>query len=247
MSVQHEEHSELIEDICYLEHLISVEKQHIKARMLTRVGNAQSMDDKVDVLSDELSHTLATMSARIQLIEQSLSTAKQHQTVLKKVETHQGEEAKIKSIPSLATALKISVVDLAARNKLYPLKHASDGRPYVDFCPGDAVNFVLPLDRSAKKTLAVDIIGINSSEVHGLELWIDGHRLKHKVKKVNSIQRLICYLPKSTTGNKTYAELKYNTVKGSASLGLSDVNCVDKLSILAGVNTLFREKINGGA
>ncbi|QLE86083.1 hypothetical protein FLM48_14020 [Shewanella sp. Scap07] len=238
MSVQHEEHNELIEDICYLEHLISAEKQDIKARMLARIGNADSIEDKVDVLSDEIAHTLATMSARIQIVEKTLVSGTGLQPIKAGGEATAGfnvEPGRPRAKVDLLETVKLSIADIAKRNNLYGLQHDSKGLPFCAIRPDTEINFVLPVARNKTQTLAVNLLGeSDESLMKKVEFSIDGHQLPHKLKIVEGTLRLICYLPRSKTKNKTYVSIVFPKATADADyiVKLSDVNCVPKLSVV---------------
>ncbi|WP_108947105.1 hypothetical protein [Shewanella halifaxensis] len=234
MSRYSEESKQIIEDICYFESLISTDKQIIKQRMLTRVSNVNTLDDKAAVMCEEVSEVLANMSARLGVMETLLSADKNLSSAAKKIDTLSEYSAtEVGSV--LLDSVKLSIVDIGYRNGLWGLMHTLNNAPYHKLASGSEVNFVLPINRSVKQTLAVDVIEAAPQRLlNDSCFYIDGHKLKHRVKTINGVTRLICYLPKSKTGNTTYVSLKLPvTNEQDFKFYLSDVNCVPKLTLSA--------------
>ncbi|GIU03078.1 hypothetical protein [Shewanella algidipiscicola] len=232
MNIDSDESKQIIEDICYLENLIDTEKTQFRQAVATKLANAESIDDKAEVIVDEVALVLATMSARISVIEKVLTSDEKisPNTVLSQKKTSSKVEV---NNTALLDEVKLSIVDIGKRNDLWHLTHTPDNKPYYALAPNSKVNFVLPINRKIKQTLAVDIIQAKPHGLlNGVQFHIDGHKLKHKVKTVDGITRLICYLPKSKTGNTTYVTVILPDSNGDEyKFMMSDVNCVPKLSL----------------
>lgn len=241
MSKYNNEHQALIEDIYYLENLISVEKEQIKQRLIGRLSNSQSVEEKADVMGDEIAHILSTMSARIQVIEKVLSVENQTNEAISKVENILGQTNK-EVTPVLLDSILLSIVDIGTRNHLWNLQHSLDNKPYYSLPAGSEVNFVLPINRKNKQTLAVDVIDFSSQNMlKTISFFIDGHKLKHKIKTVNGIIRLVCYLPESKNNDTTYVSLQLpkQTKGNNFMFYMSDVNCVPKPKIAHVISQLM--------
>ncbi|CAH1552818.1 hypothetical protein [Vibrio rotiferianus] len=225
-----QEHREIIEDICYLEHLLESESKEIKQKIITRVATAQSMEHKVEVLSDEVAKAIATISTRVQIIEKALQLQEDSVASIQKnapelkIDTHVNNTA-------LCDSLKIAILDIAKRNNLHGMKRDDNQVPYFDIFGNQEINFVLPINRTVKQCLAIDTKSTAPNVLDKVEIAVDGHHLKHRIKTVSGTVRLICYLPKSSTGNTTYISLTMPKEGRDVSLGLSDVHCVPKKSV----------------
>jgi hypothetical protein len=68
------ERDQLAEDILYLEYLIDVEKNDIKRKLTQRVTQADSDDGRIAAICDEISSSLAQLSARVVVLEKVLAS-----------------------------------------------------------------------------------------------------------------------------------------------------------------------------
>ena len=217
----------------YLEYLIDVEKNDIKSKLTQRLTQTDSNNEKIDVICEEISSALAQIVARV--------------VVLEKVLVSRGEKdvpGKFESIKSssadkpLKAEVSVSVQEIGARNSLRRIKYSDSGSPYFQIMPDSTIEVDLAIDRSEKRTLAVNICGeIDHAFLNKVEILIDGEHIKHKIAHVKDYDRLVCHLPVMRDRRTTQVVITTPNVS-SGSLCLSDIHCVSRQTLSGFVKQL---------
>ncbi|WP_426415791.1 hypothetical protein [Aestuariirhabdus sp. LZHN29] len=242
MSMTDEPQREVFDDILYLESLINVEQKTIKKNFRARLEGKLGEDERLDAICDELSFTLAQVSARLSVIEQTL-------VLDGHVTTEQHESLNIKQQQLAAQSLmrdecKLSIEKIGRENHLGHLQHTSNNLPYHSLSPASTVKLILPINRASKKTLAVDIADVSDKQLlDRAVIKVDGVKLKHKHAVINGQLRLLCYIPPSKKlSDHTHVELLTPEHGGDQQFRfyLSDVHCVPKSSMLKAIKTLLK-------
>jgi hypothetical protein len=235
MSILSEERQQLVEDIHYLEYLISVEKQDIKERITKRINNSAPLTEQISSISDELSAVLGQFSARIALLEKSLINDQLPKLVPEKKPDMNQSSTNLSAVANVEETL-VSIVDIGLQNGLGTLRHNKDKAPFHYVMPNASVNFNFNINRLEKKTLVVEVIKVSDrSFLDKISIVVDGQHLKHKVTELNSKIRLLCYLPTNNSAGNTSVVLKFPEQPTNAhdiyEFCLSDVHCVPKMTI----------------
>ena len=213
------ERDQLAEDILYLEYLIDVEKNDIKRKLTQRLTQVDSDGERIDVICDEISSSLAQLSARVAILEKVLVSRGEKDVAEKfgSIKPSSAEEP-------LKAEVSVSVQEIVARNSLSRIKYSDSGRPYFQIMPDSRIEVDLAVDRSEKRTLAVNICGeIDHAFLNKVEILVDGERIKHKVARVKDYDRLICHLP-VIPGRRTTQVAIITPNVSSGSFCLSDIH-----------------------
>ena len=227
------ESDQLAEDILYLEYLIDVEKNDIKRKLTQRLTQVDSDGDRIDVICDEISAALAQIAARVAVLEKVLVRRGE-----KDVPEKSGNIRPSSAEEPLKAEVSISVEEIVQRNSLSWVKYSDSGRPYFQIMPDSRIEVDLAVDRSEKRTLAVDICGeIDHAFLNKVEILVDGEHIKHKVTHVKDYDRLICHLPVITDRRTTEVEILTPNVS-AGSLCLSDIHCVSRQTLSGYVKQL---------
>ncbi len=209
------ERDQLAEDILYLEYLIDVEKNDIKRKLTQRVTEVDSDGERIDLICDEVSSALAQLSARVAILEKVL---------VSRIGSSSAEEP-------LKAEVSVSVQEIGKRNALSRIKYSDSERPYLQIMPDSRIEVDLAVDRSEKRTLAVNICGeIDHAFLKKVKILVDGKRKKHKVIHVEDYDRLICHLPVIPDRRTTEVEILTPNVS-AGSLCLSDIHCVTRQTL----------------
>ncbi len=227
------ERDQLAEDILYLEYLIDVEKNDIKRKLTQRLTQVDSDGERIDVICDEISSSLAQLSARVAILEKVLVSRGEKDAPEKfgSIRPSSAEEP-------LKAEVSVSVEEIGERNSLSLVKYSDSGRPYFQIMPDSRIEVDLAVDRSEKRTLAVNICGeIDHAFLNKVEILVDGERIKHKFTNVKDYDRLICHLP--VIPDRRTTEVKIITPNvSSGSLCLSDIHCVPRQTLSGFVKQL---------
>ncbi len=227
------EREQLAEDILYLEYLIDVEKNDLKRKLTQRLTQVDSEGERIDAICDEISSSLAQMSARVSVIEKVLVTRGEKAV--------SDKSANISHFPveqPLEFEVSVSVQEIGEQNLLAHVKYSDSGTPYFQIMPDSHIKVELAVDRSEKKTLAVNVCGeIDRAFLNKVKILVDGERIKYKVAHVNDYDRLICHLPVVPGRRTTKVEILTPNVS-SGSLCLSDIHCVPRQTLSGYVKQL---------
>ena len=227
------ERDQLTEDILYLEYLIDVEKNDIKQKLTQRLTQVDSDGERIDVICDEISSSLAQLSARVAILEKVLVSREE-----KDVPEKSGNIRPSSAEEPLKAEVCVSVQEIGDLNSLSRVKYSDSGQPYFQIMPDSRIAVDLAVDRSEKRTLAVNICGeIDHAFLNKVEILVDGERIKHKVTHVKDYDRLICHLPVKPDRRKTEVEILTPNVS-SGSLCLSDIHCVSRQTLSGFVKQL---------
>ena len=227
------ENDRLAEDILYLEYLIDVEKNDIKRKLTQRLIQIDSDGERIDVICDEISSALAQIAARVAVLEKVLV-----RRGTKDVPELSGNTRPSSAEEPLKAEVSVSVEEIGERNSLSWIKYTDSGMPYFQIMPDSRIEVDLAVDRSEKRTLAVNICGeIDHAFLNKVEILVDGKRLKHKVAHVEDYDRLICHLPVMRDRRTTQVAIITPNVS-VGSLCLSDIHCVPRQTLSGFVKQL---------
>lgn len=220
------ERDQLAKDILYLEYLLDVEKNEIKQNLRQRLAQADSETERIETICDEISTSLAQISARVSVIEKVMVSR------MDKVNPENIDGTR--SYPAqepLKAQVNVSVKEIGERNSLSPIKYTDSGQPFIQIMPDSRIKVDLAVDRSEKKTLAVNVCEeIDRAFLNKVKILVDGEHIKHKVACVNDNDRLICHLPVKAGKRKTEVDIVTPAVS-SGRLCLSDVHCVSRQTL----------------
>ena len=107
------ERDQLAEDILYLEYLIDVEKNDIKRKLTQRLTQVDSDGERIDVICDEISSSLAQLSARVAVLEKVLVSRGG-----KNVPEQSGNIRSPSAEEHLKAEISVSVQEIGKRNSL---------------------------------------------------------------------------------------------------------------------------------
>ena len=142
------------------------------------------------------------------------------------------------AVEPLKAEVSVSLEEIGVRNSLSRVKYSDSGRPYFQIMPDSRIEVDLAVDRSEKRTLAVNICGeIDHAFLNKVDILVDGQRLKHKVTHVKDFDRLICHLPVIPARRTTQVAIITPNVS-SGSLCLSDIHCVSRQTLSGFVKQL---------
>ena len=228
------ERNQLAEDILYLEYLIDVEQNDIKRKLTQRLTQVDSDGERIDVICDEISSSLAQLSARVVILEKVLVSRRE-----KAVPEKAGNIRSSSAEKPLKAEVSVSVEEIGARNSLSQVKYSDSGRPYFQIMPDSRIEVDLAVDRSEKRALAVNICGeIDHAFLNKVEILVDGEHIKHKTAQVKDYDRLICHLPVILDRRTTQVAIITPNVS-SGSLCLSDIHCVSRQTLSGFVKRLM--------
>lgn len=242
MSSASQEQQEIIADIQYLEYLINADKQEIKNNIKLRLQGANDLENKIEAISDQVAYSLASMSARINILEKAMVAEGKIDAA--SLEEQKSNLQELAITDAFVEEIKLSIVEIGEENTLGYLKHNEHNVPYHELFPGASIVCNLPINRASKKTLAVDVVKVSDkSLLNNAVIKVDGVKLKHKVTNVDGLHRLIAHVPEGDNlANKTHVELILPTaVKANQSFEfyLSDIHCVPRATVIGVAKQIF--------
>ncbi|WP_147302241.1 hypothetical protein [Thalassotalea euphylliae] len=232
----HDEHKELIADIQYLEYLINYDRERFRTSVQARLSNATQQHDKANIVVDEFALALGKISARLAIVEKTLNI----ETSVEQLVNRASDNVPNTFTEQFVDELKIPITDLGFHNNLGHLCHSTRGMPFHWLYQSQSVVSDLYIDRTKKLSLAITVEDYdNVNTLKDCKIEIDGVLVKHKVIMIEDQSRLVCQIPKSNAEGKTHFSM--TTPSGEhVKIGLSDVYCVPKMSLLKFVSTKLR-------
>jgi hypothetical protein len=220
------ERDRLAEDILYLEYLIEVEKSDIKQRLNQRLALDDSDGERIDVICDEISSSLAQLCARVAVLEKVLVNR------AREALPESSGSVRLSSVEGpLKAEVSVSTKEIIERNPLIRVKYSVTGQIYLRMMPDSKIEIDLAVDRSEKKTLAVNLYEeIDHAFLNKVKILVDGEHTKHKIAHVGESDRLICHLP-VIPGRSTTQVAIITPAVSSGSCCLSDIHCVPRQSL----------------
>lgn len=232
MSAINQEYHELLEDIQYLEYLVNKDREVFKNDLKTKLSNAVGLDDKAELILDELALFAGKISARAAVIEKNLDIEPGVMS----------SQALQKAAPVMRDSVQLSIVDVGAHNNLGYVYHTESNMPYCFVPDGKKLVADLYVDRENTLTLAINTPVYSDEKIlKDIQVEVDGVALKHKIVNIEGNQRIICHIPKSKSKAKTHLAVIFPvSTNGSAyKLGISDIHCVPRQTL----KTYIKKKI----
>lgn len=224
MSAINQEYHELLEDIQYLEYLVGKDRDAFKNDLKAKLSNAVGIDDKAELILDELALFAGKISARAAVIEKNLD-----------IESgFKASEPISESVSIMQDSVQLSIVDVGAHNNLGYVYHTESDMPYCFVPAGKKMVAGLYVNRGNTLTLAINTpVYANEQTLKDIQVEIDGVPLKHKITNIEGNQRIICHIPKSKSKAKTHLALitPSSTNNASFKLGISDIHCVPRQTL----------------
>ena len=201
MSCSQTEKEEIAQDILYLEHLITLEKQNISKRIADNIDQSQPLNMQMETFSDEVSIILAQISARIGIVEQALvnrHTAELRPEVSTSRSNTKSRELKHK-IKAGNRQLKsndiIAAKDIVSYENLNDLE-VFEGTAFRWSGPSNITEIILPIDRVLDRKLSIYLAAIIKPEyLKQLKICIDNIEVKYNVGFSGGLLILNIHLP----------------------------------------------------
>ncbi|MEZ0153472.1 MAG: hypothetical protein AB9Q22_01015 [Candidatus Reddybacter sp.] len=202
MSMENTEPQEIIADIQYLESLIAMEEEEIKARLILQISEVPRIEDKIDLLGGEIAYTLGKMSARIKLLEQAIFDGKTTTQTPVSVEVVAANVSVVidnKEDPrTFVDTLKWSADQFPLNDNLYHLEN-SNGILCRWTGPKPSTDILLPINRQKHQIVRIGIVAtIKPETLEGLSIFIDGINIKYRLSYVDDVNYVTFFLPKIT-------------------------------------------------